>query len=180
MKRPTRFRQSRILRRDWIGDALITLTAGGVLLASVFLPWANEDGRGWVNYSLTQGDGLNGVLQTQWGTPALVLSLVVLAAGLVMLVTRPRRFSALLGVLVAASGVAAFWVTRDAAVYTSGYDPGIGMYLTTLVAVLLVPIGLAAALVAVILVRAERAATPAVTAAGAPPAPPSLENGPPS
>ena len=98
------------------------------------------------------------MLETQWGTPATVLALVVFAAGLVMLVTRPRRFSVLLGLLVAVCGVAVFGVAQDAASQIGWYDPGIGMYLTTLVAVLLVPIGLAAALVAWLLLRAERAA----------------------
>ncbi len=49
------------------------------------------------------------------------------------------------------------------------------MYLTTLAAVLLVPIGLAAALVAWILVRAERLA-----AAAPPTGPPAPESAPPS
>jgi hypothetical protein len=84
-------------------------------------------------------------------------------------------------VLVAACGVAAFGVAQDAASQIGWYDPGIGMYLTTLVAVLLVPIGLAAALVAWLLLRAERtAAATAVTPAGAPPAPPAPESAPPS
>jgi hypothetical protein len=202
-KRHGRLRQPRLLRRDWVGDAVLVVVSAVVLLVSVRLPWANEDGHGWVNYSLSQGGELSGVLDTQWGTPATVLALVVLAAGLVMLVTRPRRFSVLLGLLVAACGVAVFGVAQDAASQIGWYDPGIGMYLTTLVAVLLVPIGLAAALVGWLLLRAERAAaepptpggppsvapvapgvapavTTAVTAAGAPPAPPALENGPPS
>ena len=191
-KRSGRLRQPRLLRRDWIGDAVLVVVCAAVLLVSVRLPWANEDGRGSVNYSLSQGGELLGVLETQWGTPATVLALVVLAAGLVMLVTRPRRFSVLLGLLVAACGVAAFGVAQDAASQIGWYDPGVGMYLTTLVGVLLIPIGLAAALVAWLLLRAERAAAeppapggpgvaaPVVTAACAPPAPPALENAPPS
>ena len=191
-KRNGRLRQPRLLRRDWVGDAVLVVVCAVVVLVSLRLPWANEDGRGWVNFSFAQGDGLSGVLETQWGTPATVLALVVLAAGLVMLVTRPRRFSVLLGLLVAVCGVAVFGVAQDAASQIGWYDPGIGMYLTTLVAVLLVPIGLAAALVAWLLLRAERAAAeppapgspavavPVVTPACAPPAPPALENAPPS
>jgi hypothetical protein len=175
MKRPSRLRQPRILRRDWIGDAVLTLVCGVVLLVSVFLPWVNEDGKGWVNFSFGQAGGLNGVLDTKWGTPGLVLALAVIATALVMALTRPRRYSILLGVLVAACGVAAFGVAQDAAAHIGWYDPGVGMYLTTLAAVLLVPIGLAAALVAWILVRAERLA-----AAAPPTGPPAPESAPPS
>ena len=152
MKRPSRLRQPRILRRDWIGDAVLTLVCGVVLLVSVFLPWVNEDGPGWVNFSLDQGGGLNGVLDTQWGVPALVLALAVVAIGLVMVA---HAAAPLLDPASACSsrrcGVAAFGVAQDAAAHIGWNDPGVGMYLTTLVAVLLVPIGLAAALVAWIL-----------------------------
>ena len=153
---------------------MLTLVCGVVLLVSVFLPWANEDGKGRVNFSLDQATGLNGVLDTGWGAPALVIALAVIAAALVMAVTRPRRFSFLLGVLVAAGGAAAFGVVQDAASHIGWHDPGVGMYLTMLAAVLLVPIGLAAALVAWILVRAERPAAAALTG------PPAPENAPPS
>lgn len=181
MRRPARLTNTHRLRRDWTGDAVLTLVAGSVLLAAAFLPWVNEDGPGWVNFSLSQGDGLNGVLATGWGVPALVLAAVVVAAGLAMLFTRPQRFSILLALLVAASGVAAFGVAQDAAVSIGFYDPGVGMYLTTLAAVLLVPIGLAAAIVAWLIVRAGRAPLPpqAVTAAAAS-APPAPESAPPS
>lgn len=114
------------------------------------------------------------MLDTAWGTPALAVAVVVLAAGLAMLLTRPRRSSILLGVLVAACGVVAFGVAQDAADSIGFFDPGVGMYLTTLVAVLLVPIGLAAALVAWLIVRGGPPATPAATP------PPAPENAPPS
>ena len=177
MKRPNRLRDPRLLRRDWTGDAALTLVAGGVLLAGVFLPWVNDDAAGWVNFSFSQGGEINGVLDTRWGTPALVLALVVVVAALAMLFTRPRRFSILLGALVAVAGVAVFFVAQDAAAHIGYFDPGVGMYLTTLVGVLLVPIGIAAALVAWLVVRAE-AAGPAVP--GAPTAPPAPESAPPS
>jgi hypothetical protein len=172
MKRPARLSDPRRLRRDWTGDAVLTLVAGGVLVAAVFLPWVNEDAPGWVNFSLSQGGGLNGVLATGWGVPALVLAAVVVATGLAMLLTRPRRFSVLLGLLVAACGVAALGVAQDAAASIGFFDPGVGMYVTTLVAVLLVPIGLAAALVAWLVVRAGRPSAPT--------APPAPESAPPS
>ncbi len=175
MKRPHRLRQPRILRRDWIGDAVLTVVCGGLLLVAVFLPWANEDGKGLVNFSVAQGGGLNGVLDTRWGVPALVIALAVVAAGVLMAVTRPRRYSILLGVLVAACGIAAFGAAQDAASHIGWYDPGVGMYLTTLVGVLLVPIGIAAAAVAWILVRAQRPAAAAPLTD-----PPAPENAPPS
>lgn len=46
MKRPDRLRDPRRLRRDWTGDAVLTLVAGGTLVGAVFLPWANDDGPG--------------------------------------------------------------------------------------------------------------------------------------
>jgi hypothetical protein len=69
-------------------------------------------------------------------------------------------------------------VAQDAAAHIGYFDPGVGLYVTTLVAVLLVPIGIAAALVARFLWRAERdAAAAACTTPAAPPAP---ESAPPS
>jgi len=198
MQRPSRFKQPRLLRRDWIGDAVLTLVCGAVLVASIFLPWVNEDGRGWVNFSLRGGKGIYGVLRTHWGAPALLLALTVVVVAFVMLLFTPGRRSWLLGVLVAALGVAVFGVAQDAAAHIGWLDPGIGMYLTTLIGVLLVPIGLAAALVARFLSRAERAdpeapaarpdaavqletAAPAdVPAPLAPTGPPAPESAPPS
>ena len=179
MKRPSRLKRPRLLRRDWIGDAVLTLIAGALLLAAVFMPWVNEDAPGWVNFSL-QGD-FNGVMRTGWGWPALGLAIAVLVAGAIMLLTRPRRVSILLGALVAALGVAVFAVAQDAAAHIGFLDPGIGMYLTTLVGVLLVPIGIAAALVAWVLVRAERRAAEDPPAPALPPTvPPALESAPPN
>ena len=181
MKRPSRLKQPRLLRRDWIGDAVLTLIAGALLLAAVFLPWVNEDAPGWVNFSFRGAKELNGVLQTHWGWPALGLAIAVLVTGAVMLLTRPRRVSISLGVLVSVLGVAVFAVAQDAAAHLGYYDPGVGMYVTTLVGVLLVPIGAAAALVAWILVRAERRAPDDPPACETPPtAPPAPESAPPS
>lgn len=174
----SRLKDTRILRRDWTGDGVLTLAAGVVLLASVFLPWVNDDARGWVNFSLHASGDVRGVLQTSWGWPATGLAVAVIVAGAVMLGTRPRRYSILLGALVAVLGLAAFTVVQDAAAHIGFYDPGVGMYLTTLASVLLVPIGIASALVAWILVRAERTAPPhAAPVVTAPPAP---ESAPPS
>jgi hypothetical protein len=181
MKRLSRLKQPRLLRRDWIGDAVLTLIAGGLLVAAVFLPWVNEDAPGWVNFSFHAVEQFNGVLETGWGWPALGLAGAVLVAGAVMLVTRPRRVSIYLGALVAILGVAVFGVVQDAAAHIGYNDPGVGMYITTLVGVLLVPIGIAAALVAWTLVRAEGRASEAppapISPATVPPAP---ESAPPS
>lgn len=152
MHRAARLRPPRIRRRDWIGDAVLTLVAGAVLLVAVFLPWVNEDGPGWVNFSPHGAEALNGVLRTPWGPPALGLAVAVLVTGAVMARMRPRRASIFLGALVGVLGVAVFAVAQDAAAHIGYNDPGVGMYLTTLAGVLLVPIGIAAALVAWVLV----------------------------
>jgi hypothetical protein len=182
VKRLSRLKQPRLLRRDWIGDAVLTLVAGAVLLAGVFLPWANEDAPGWVNFSLRRTDEFKSALQTHWGAPALGLAIAVLVAGAAMLLTRPRRISIALGALVAVLGAAVFGVAQDAAAHLGWLDPGVGMYLTTLVGVLLVPIGIAAALVAWILVRAEGRAPddPPAPTTPAPTVPPAPESAPPS
>jgi hypothetical protein len=171
MKRTSRLRKPRLLRRDWIGDAILTITGGSVLVAAVFLPWVNDNAPGWVNFSLSKTDGFNAVLDTRWGVPALCLAAGVLAVGILMLVTRPRRYSIVLGVVVATCGVAVVGLAQDAAAHIGFRDPGVGMYLTTMVGVLLVPIGLAAALVAWFLARAD---------AQAPTAPPAPESAPPT
>ena len=161
----------RLLRRDWVGDGVLTLVAGAVLVIAVFLPWANEDRPGQVNYSLSQPDGINGVLQTQWGTSAIVLGLCVVALGSAVTLTTPRRFSWVLGALVAACGVAVVGVGSDAAAGLGWWSPGLGLYLTVFAGVLLVPVGVAAAIVGWFVARA---------AAKAATVPPSPESAPPS
>lgn len=166
-----RLAKPRLLRRDWVGDGVLTLLAGAVLVLAVLLPWANEDGPGQVNYSLTMPDGINGVLQTQWGTPALVLALCAVGLGVATTLTRPRRYSWALGVLIAACGVAVVGVGGDAAGQIAFMSPGIGLYLTVFAGVLLVPIGLASAAVGWFVARAP---APVATA------PPAAESAPPS
>jgi hypothetical protein len=177
MKLSDRFKQPRLLRRDWTGDAVLTIVCGVALVSAVFLPWANEDGKGFVNFSLRGATDLNGVLDTHWGVPALLLALAAVVVGTVMLLFPPRRFSWLLGAFVALLGFAVFFIAQDAAAHIGFLDPGVGMYLTTLVGVLLMPIGLAAALVARFVSRAEREAA---AAAVCPTAPPTPESAPPS
>jgi hypothetical protein len=182
MKRTRRLEPPRLRRRDWVGDAVLTVVAGAVLVAGVFLPWVNEDSPGWVNFSIRGAKEFNGVLQTRWGWPALGLAVAVVVVGTVMASTRPRRVSIYLGALVAALGVAVFGVVQDAAAHIGFNDPGVGMYLTTLIGVLLVPIGVAAALVAWFLVRAEKRASDDPPAPSAPPVTvqPAPESAPPS
>ena len=171
MKRPSRLRQVRLRRRDWTGDGILTLIAGAVLVIAVFLPWANAEIKGQVNYSPILTEDINGVLQTQWGTPALVVALVVTVLGVLITLTAPRRFSWLLGVAVAACGIAAVANADAAAGHIGWLSPGLGLYLTTFAGVLLVPIGLAAGLVGWFVARA---------AAGASTAPPAPESAPPT
>ncbi len=166
-----RLENLRLRRRDWVGDGFLTLVAGSVLFVAVFLPWANEDVPGKVNYNLSMPDSINGVLQTQWGTPAIGLALCVVALGVAVALTRPRRFSWVLGVLTATAGVAAVGVGGDAASQIGFMSPGIGLYLTVFAGVLLVPIGVAAALVGWFIARAV---------APAPTAPPVPGSAPPS
>jgi hypothetical protein len=160
MQRPSRLKQARLLRRDWVGDGVLTLVAGAVLVIAMFLPWANEKIAGAVNFSSSLPGGINGVLQTQWGTPAIVLALVVTSLGVAVSLTKPRRFSWALGVAVAVCGAAAVTVASDAAGHIAWLSPGLGLYLTTFAGVLLIPIGLATALVGWFVARAAAATVP--------------------
>ena len=161
MKLSDRFKQPRLLRRDWTGDAVLTIVCGVALVAAVFLPWANEDGKGFVNFSLRGATGLRRRAgHALGGAGAAARPGGRWSSGTVMLLFPPRRFSWLLGAFVALLGVAVFFIAQDAAAHIGFLDPGVGMYLTTLVGVLLVPIGLAAALVARFVSRAEREAAP--------------------
>ncbi len=140
----------RLTRKDWTGDAVLTLVAGGVCLVSVFLPWANVDGPGLMSYGLTHPDSVKGVLETQWGPPALGLALLVLAMGVLMLVLGPGRVGIGLGLVTAASGVAILLVARDgtSAAYGWSTEAGLGAVLTLFAGVLIIPIGLSSAAVA--------------------------------
>ena len=165
MQRPSRLKHARLRRRDWVGDGILTLVAGAVLVIAVFLPWANEEIRGAVNSSFSLPSDINGVLQTQWGTPAVVLALVVTGLGVLVGLTKPLRFSWMLGVAVAVCGIAAVAVAGDAAGHIARMSPGLRIFLTTFAGVLLIPIGLATALVGWFVARTEAAA------ATVPPAP---------
>ena len=83
----------RLTRKDWIGDAVLTIVGGAVCLVAVFLPWANTEGAGLMNYSLTHPDTVRGLLETQWGLPALSLAVAVSVAGVLMLAIGPGRLA---------------------------------------------------------------------------------------
>ena len=152
----------RLTRKDWIGDAVLTVIGGGVCLVAVFLPWANTEGAGLMNYSLTHPDTVRGLLQTQWGLPALSLALAVAVMGVLMLALGPGRLGVAFGLLTTAAGVGIVLVASDAtaAAYGFGTQAGLGAVVTLFTGVLLVPIGVASAAVAgVLLYFGRRAAT---------------------
>jgi hypothetical protein len=147
-----RIATSRISRRDWIGDAILTLICGGAALAAVFLPWANTDNGGSFNAAATKPSDILGVLQTEWGWKALALAVLVIVAGVLMIVLGPRRHAGWAGVFVAVAGVAMVAVASDAQ-SSIGLSilTGIGLIVTLFAGVLLVPIGLASSAVAWVL-----------------------------
>ncbi len=159
-----------------MGDGIVTVILGLAVLAGVFLPWANYSTGHDVNLSVHSSAGINGALATPWGLPVLGLAGLVVVVGLVMIVRRPIRLSILPCFAVSLAGVAITMVC-----FTAGwhiYDPmrpGLGLYVATLGGILLVPTGLASAMVAYVLtspaimerVRARTAARAAARAAAA-------------
>lgn len=148
MRRPSA--RTRLSRKDWTGDAVLTLLGGAVCLAAVFLPWAGTDDAGLMDFGLTHPAGIRGVLATQWGLPALTLAVVVLAMGALMLVLGPSRIGIGIGLVTAASGLTILLVARDAtsAAYGWSTQAGLGAVTTMFAGVLLIPIGLSSAAVA--------------------------------
>ena len=147
-----RLASSRISRHDWTGDAVLTVIVGGAALAAVFLPWANVDDGGSFNTELGKPAGINGILQTQWGWQALLLAVLVVAAGVLMITVGPRRYSVLVGVPVAAAGVGMIAVASDALNPMGfGIHAGLGLVVSLVAGLLLIPIGLASSAVAWIL-----------------------------
>jgi len=153
-----RLAASRISRRDWTGDAVLTLIAGGAALAAVFLPWANIDDGGSFNAGLGKSADINGILQTQWGWQALLLAVLVVGAGVLMITLGPRRHGLLIGVLVAAAGVGMIAVASDALNPMGfGIHAGLGLVVSLVAGLLLIPIGLASSAVAWVLRHQARA-----------------------
>jgi len=164
-----RLHKVRLLHRDWIGYAVLVLCCGSALLAAVFLPWANELNGHSVNFSVGKPHGILAVMHTRWGVPALVLALVVMLAGVAMLRTRPRRYTLLLGFLLAAAGAGCFALADNAAGNLGGlFSPGLGLYVTLFVGVILVPIGLATSIIAFVLRPRPGGGSPAATSSHAP------------
>jgi hypothetical protein len=164
---------SRISRRDWIGDAVLTIVVGGAALAAVFLPWANTDDGGSFNGGLGKPAGIRGVLQTHWGWQALLLAVLVVAAGALMVALGPRRLSVLAGVLVAVAGAAMVAVASDASSQMGfGVHAGVGLVVSLFAGLLLVPIGLASSAVALVLrYQARQTAAAAAPPSGSPTGP---------
>jgi hypothetical protein len=147
----------RVVRRgfsqaDWVGDGVVTLALGGAVAAGVLLPWANLSTGHDVNLSPHATLGVNGALATPWGWPVLALALAVVGVGLFMVLAPPSRWAALPCLGVSAAGLAITLVCFSAGWHVwDPLRPGLGLFVDTLGGVLLVPTGLAAAMVACIL-----------------------------
>ena len=147
----------RVVRRgfsrvDWVGDGVVVLALGAGVAGGVFLPWANLSTGHDVNLSPRATLGVNGALATPWGLPVLVLALVAVAVGLFMVLARPSRLAALPCLAVSAAGLAITLVCFSAGWHVwDPLRPGLGLFVDTLGGILLVPTGLAAAMVAYIL-----------------------------
>ncbi len=173
--RTPRFRRHRFARGDWIGYAVLIMAGGAAGLVAVFLPWANEYTAQYVNFSLSKPAGVVGVLQTQWGPPVLGAALGAMAIAALLLILGPRRVTMALAAGVVVAGVVfAAEAISAADSMVKMYRPGIGLYVTLLTGILLVPIGVAAVAVGAIM---RRSALAAAASATAPPAP---ESAPPS
>lgn len=147
-------RTYRISRDDWVGDAVLMLAVGLLALAAVFLPWANVLGRGGVDFSLSKPPTINAAMQTPWGLPALLAALCVISVAVCMLLFGPRAATALLSLAPIAAGTV-FLLEAMAAFDGMGlaFRAGLGLYLTLLAGILLIPIGVASPMVGYILIR---------------------------
>ena len=139
-------------RADWIGDGIVTVALGLAVALGVFLPWANVSTGHDVNLSLHGAVGVNGALATPWGLPVLALAVVVVVVGAVMVVVAPLKLSVLPCLAVSVAGLGVTLVSFSAAWHIwDPLRPGLGLYLDVLGGILLVPTGLASAMVAGIL-----------------------------
>lgn len=153
--------------RDWVGDAVITMAAGLALVASVFLPWANENVSGNLNLSFSKPAQINGILATEFGLPVLIAGLAVATIGLTMLVFGPNRFAVPLGLgIIFAGGVVMLIVDDAAHSIMAVYDGGWGLVLAFITAAVLPIVGLASAMVGAILSARARRDRLSETAAG--------------
>jgi hypothetical protein len=149
----TRWRERhKFTRCDWIGDALITIAAGLVIVAGVVLPWANDDNGHQVNLSLTKPETIRPALATDWGVIVLCLGIAVFALGALMLALGPRRLAAPCGAMIAAAGVTVVVVAfRAAAPMAPYHTPGLGIYIDVLAGILVVPTGFTVSVVGCLL-----------------------------
>jgi hypothetical protein len=139
-------------RADWVGDGIVTLVLGIAVAVAVFLPWANVSTGHNVNLSPSAATGINGALATPWGLPVLALAAVIVVVGVVMIATRPVKLSILLCVAVSAAGLGITLVCFSAGWHIwDPLRPGLGLFAATLAGILLIPTGLASAMVAYIL-----------------------------
>ncbi len=137
---------------DWLGDGVVTLVLGVCVAVAVFLPWANVSTGHDVNLSLHAAPGINGALAMSWGPPVLALAALVIIVGVVMVATRPVRLSMLPCLAVGLAGLGITLVCFSAG--WSIWDPmrpGLGLFVATLGGILLMPTGLASAMVAYVL-----------------------------
>jgi hypothetical protein len=147
-------RKHRFSLWDWNGDAILMLAAGVAGLVAVFLPWANDYGADFVNFSASRADGVSGVLQTPWGPPVLVAALVAMVVAVAMLIAGPRLLTMIVSLLGTVAGIVFVSQAVSAADSMAKlYRPGLGLYITLLTGILLVPIGLASTMVGQILRR---------------------------
>lgn len=148
-------RTPHLTRRDWVGDAVLTVAAGALIVGTLLLPWANEKTGSGVNFSPTKPAEIAGVMGTQWGVPVLAIAAVIVALGLSMLAFGPHRLSLLSGVLMVVAGLALLGVALDAARTAMAweYTPGLGIFVALLTGLLLVPIGVASGAVGLMLRR---------------------------
>jgi hypothetical protein len=154
-------RKHRFSTWDWNGDALLMLAAGVAGVIAVFLPWANDYTADFVNFSLSRPDGVGGVLQTQWGPPVLVAALVAIAVAAAMLIAGPRLLTMIVSLLGTVAGIVFVAQAIGAAdSMVKLYRPGLGLYVTLLTGILLVPIGVASTMVGQILRRKGAATAP--------------------
>jgi len=139
-------------RKDWIGDGIVTLALGAAVVAGVFLPWANVSTGHDVNLSPHASPGINSALATPWGRPVLALAVVVVVVGVVMVATRPIKLSMLPCLAVSLAGVGITLTCFSAGWHVwDPMRPGLGLFVAALGGILLVPTGLASAMVAYIL-----------------------------
>ncbi len=139
-------------RADWVGDGVVTLALGLAVAVAVFLPWANVSTGKDVNLTLHAAPGVKSALATSWGLPVLALAALVVVVGVVMVVRRPVKLSILPCLAVGLAGLGITLVCFSAG--WSIWDPmrpGLGLFVATLGGILLMPTGLASAMVAYIL-----------------------------